>query len=673
MNANGGFARVGDDFVPKIGFGFHPSSLGLPEFLNQSLTFPSIGIDGMQGLGAGGATLYPTNNLSFGVDLTKVHGSHTISWGFTTVAISELETAINPVNFGFDRSMSNGPDPTTGIPDTGYGFSSFLLGTGGGNYNVTANGAYMKHWNGWYLQDDWKVTSKLVLNLGVRYDFQTAPTERFNRMAYFQRTVPNPLTGIVPSQYTDPNGVVRQLNIPGHLSYVGDPNRRGDYIPQYSNIAPRIGLGYRVTDKLVMRAGFGMFYSSALIMAGYQGLTLYGFSTETDMVGTVDGITPHDLMSNPFPNGLIQPVGKADGTMTQVGQSMNAFVEKRPTPYMEQWMWDAQYGLTSNDTIDLIYMGNHGVKLNNKRSIANQLTHENQALGNSLLQQVNNPFYGYITNSACGLDQPTITWGQLLRPYPEYCSITDRQQPGFSSWYDALEVNYNHRWSRGLQMSASFTWSKYLDNTTGIDQNVVPGNWTQLDTYDRMRDKSLDHNDMPKSLAISAIYELPVGRGRHFGSNMNKVADGVLGGWQFSTIGTFKDGFPLAIGANDNTGSLGGTQRPDCVGNPNIPNPTADMWLNTDAFAQPAPFTFGSCSRTMPNLRNMGTNNWDMNIHKVWTIREQLRIQFRAEAYNAFNRTYLTRIDQSFGSSTFGQAYEAGAPRSIQFGMKVNW
>ncbi|MFZ0591678.1 MAG: hypothetical protein WAM39_14525 [Bryobacteraceae bacterium] len=304
-----------------------------------------------------------------------------------------------------------------------------------------------------------------------------------------------------------------------------------------------------------------------------------------------------------------------------------------------------------------------------------QLPPQYLSLGNALLNQVPNPFYGYITSSACGLNNPTIPYGQLLRPYPEFCGVNNVQAIGASSWYDAVQFQFNHRWSHGLQFGASFTISKYLDTSIGNSVIGTFGDSNIRNYYDLAAEKGLDINDIPKSLVLNFVYELPFGSGKSFGANISRPLNAVLGGWQISGIATFKDGFPLSITAvNNNTGSFGGGQRPNLVGDPHLSNPTISEWFNTSAFAQPAAYTFGNVGKTMPNLRGPGLNNWDLGIQKWWTmLGEKLRLQFRAELFNAFNHPNFESPNTSFGSLGFGTITSALAPRDVQMAVKIYW
>jgi len=261
------------------------------------------------------------------------------------------------------------------------------------------------------------------------------------------------------------------LNLPGSLRYTAGGNSRGVYDPQYTNVAPRIGLTYAPTQRLVVRAAFGVFYSPVMEfglgpLGGSQGLSLNGFSQTTPYVGTVDGITPRDVLSNPFPAGLLLPPGKTLGDRTDLGLSINAVERDRPTPYVEQWTFGLQYQVESNTVLEAAYVGNHGVKLpfgaNFQR---NQLRPELLAMGNALLQPVSNPFFGLITSGP--LSGRTVPQGRLLRPYPQFDSIIAVQPPAGMSNYNAFTLSANRRFSHGLHFQVSFTASKYLTNTEG--------------------------------------------------------------------------------------------------------------------------------------------------------------------------------------------------------------
>jgi hypothetical protein len=461
------------------------------------------------------------------------------------------------------------------------------------------------------------------------------------------------------------------LNVPGNLQYVNS-GQRGIYNTVYTNFAPRIGLAYSPKSHFVFRAGYGIFYTPAIEFGDYQGLSLNGFSQTTPYIGTLNGVTPQNLLSNPFPTGLLAPAGETAGGATNLGQTINAVLRNRPSPYIQQWTANVQYQL-GNTVLQAAYIGNHGVKLLFGTSYElDSLPAAALALGNQLLQPVANPFYGKITTGA--LSGPTIAYGQLLRPFPEYTGVENVQPTSASSSYNALALSANHRFSNGIQFLVSYTWSKYLTNSEG------PEGWTNGNAqsvqnwYNNSLEKSVMVDDIPRSLVISYVYELPVGKGRAY-SPKSKIVDGAIGGWQVAGVSNFKDGFPLSIkNATNNTNSLGGNQRPNIVANPNLSNPTIYEWFNTAAFAQPAPFTYGTAPRALSYLRAQGTLNFDMTLQKYWGLwNETSKLQLRAEFYNLFNRTQFFAPATTFGTATFGVVPGALPARSIQFGLKLYW
>ncbi len=664
MSLNLGWGRWVEGRKPQ-GVPFDVTQVGLPAALNTYNppgAFPTVNLSGYQNLGSGSLNSTPREARTYAVDFTRSLGAHALAMGFMGINFYLNTYNSAQATFNFSPDFTQGPFPTAATTNTGNSVASFLLGTGdnsGSNIGYSAEAAYSKKNFGWYFNDDWKASKKLTLNLGVRYDIQTAPTDRFNRLSYFT-FAPNPISSQVPS-----------LNLPGNLQYVNN-NNRGVYNTNFTNFAPRVGLAYSPTSKLVVRAGYGIFYTPAMEFGDYQGLSLNGFSQTTPYVGTLDGVTPQSLLSNPFPTGLLAPVGEANGGATNVGQSINAVLRQRASPYVQQWTANLQYQL-GNTVLQAAYIGNHGVKLLfGSTTELNQLPTADLALGNQLLQPVKNPFYGIITSGA--LSGATIPYGQLLRPFPEYTGVEDVQTPEAFSTYNAMALSANHRFSNGLQFLISYTWSKYLtDNegpegwTNGNAQSVR--NWNNLSL-----EKSLMLDDIPRSLVASYVYELPVGTGRSYAPS-NKALNAVIGGWQVTGVSNFKDGFPLSItDATNNTNSFGGSQRPNVLGNPGLKNPSIYEYFNVNAFAQPAPFTFGNAPRTMGYLRAQGTLSTDLTLEKYWRLwNETSRLQLRAEFYNLFNRAQFYAPGSTFGTSTFGVVPGALPARSIQFGMKLYW
>jgi hypothetical protein len=671
MSAAAGVNRWVETRIEQ-GYPFPPSQLGLPSFFDtQSNQFPDFNISGTASLGGSSAQSHSiAQDQSASVDFTRVSGSHTIGFGYQYIFFVQNSQNANLGSFKFGPDFTQGPDPTTANTRTGYGFASFLLGTGnGGSFPLSANEALSEKYNAWYIQDEWKVLPKLTLTIGLRYDVQSAPTERYNRLSNFEFTGTNPIAPALAAA----NGGVAPVATPGYLSYLNSSNR-SLYDPSYLNFAPRISVAYSPTNKLVVRSGFGTFYVSNYPL---WSLPTQGFSQSTPYVGTVNGVVPVNTLSNPFPTGLILPAGSSGGGLTNVGQSITAVGRTRSSPYVEQWSFSTQYAFSANDIFELSYFGNHGLKLAFNDIQRNQLNPQYLSLGNALLAPVRNPFYGVISSSSCGLNQPTVPYGQLLRPYPQYCGVDDLQALGASSWYHAMTAQYNHRFSHGLQALASYTWSKYLDNSQGMQQWVSGPASSVTNWYNLAAQKSVDANDVPHSLVLSFVAELPFGKGKAVGSNWGRVANAVAGGWQLSGVTSFKSGLPLGMYAStNNTNSFGGGQRPNIIGDPSaVPAGTdrVNAWFNKAAFAQPAPFTFGNAPRFLSYPRGPGLQNIDLGLSKSFHLFERSTIQFRAESFNTINRANFYLPNTTFGDPSFGTVSQALPARDIQFGLKVLW
>jgi len=679
LSVNAGMNRWIEQSVTQ-GDKFKPSSLGLPSGLDTIAgQFPQIKIDSTSGLGPGainGQDSYavPRNLITYSADLTKTMGRHTLAFGYMGVVNQILGGHVYGTKFNFPTSSTAGPDPANITNGTGSGFASFLLGTpnlvptnpNDSSTGINALPATQKNYLGWYLQDYWKMVPKLTVNLGLRYEIQTAPTERHNKQQYFDFTATNPI------------GATAGINTPGALVFNGGGNRRGLYNTSYTNFGPRIGLAYQLSPKLVLRSGYGLFFIPSYTGSGPAD----GFTQTTTIVGSLGGFTPFSTLSNPLPNGILLPQGSALGALQDVGNTATAVNSSRRSNYLQQWTLGLQYAIRTNDLLDIAYVGNRGIKVSAGTYERNQLPTQDLSLRDALTDSVSNPFYGTIKSSGCRLDQPTIARGQLLRPFPQYCSVAEQEAAVGDSYYDALQMTYTHRFSAGFSVLASYTFSKFIDNVSGNNGWANSGPTSIRNYYDLAAEKSVDGSDIPHSLVVSYIYELPIGRGKKVASNISKPVDAVVGGWQVSGISTFKQGFPLSIAPNGNSsGSFGGNQRPNIVGDIHVKHQTIDQWFNPFAFVNPEPFTFGNAPRYISNLRAPGYQNWDLAIQKYWRFGDLARLQFRGEMYNAFNRANFYAPDQFLGdgipgvatNGRFGVITNAFPARDVQFAFKLYW
>jgi hypothetical protein len=365
--------------------------------------------------------------------------------------------------------------------------------------------------------------------------------------------------------------------------------------------------------------------------------------------------------------------------LTDVGFGLNPVVNNvRPSAYVQQWMTGAQYSLSNNDLIDISYVGNHGVHVLSQYLEWDEIPASDASLGNQLQSQVPNPFFGHITSSGCGLDLPTVAMGQLLRRFPEYCSVTEAPPAVGGSTYNALQATYTHRWHSGLDLNVSYTYSRFMDDVQGAAGWAFPGSGSSVrNSYNLAAEHSVDVTDTPHSLVVNYNYELPFGAGKLLGDHWSRPMNAVLGGWQWSGILTAKSGLPLSINpATNNTAGFGFNQRPNLVAgvNPVPQNQSITDWINPAAFAQPAAFTFGDAPRFLSNLRAPKFFNYDMGIGKWWGLGELRRLQFRVEMFNVFNHPDFFEPDTNLGDNkTFGTITSAYPARSVQFGGKFYW
>jgi Carboxypeptidase regulatory-like domain/TonB dependent receptor len=647
--------------------GFKPSSLGLPAFIDaNSAQFPVINPAGYVSEGplqGAGTARFPRSAESGSLDFVKVRGKHQLSFGYMGVAIDENGGRIAPTTFSFDNLFTAGPDPTAPTRNTGNPIASMMLGTpASGGTGVNVSNVSRTWLQGVYLQDDWKATQKVTLNVGLRWEVQRPMTDRYNRLATFNYNAINPISAAVGQNST------------GEIVFATSGNR-GQYDTSYKHFAPRIGFAYQVIPKLVMRGGYGVFFPNQYLNSPF----ITGYSSSTPYVASLNGgISPCAgcTLSNAFPSGPVPIVGNSLDGLTNVGFSTGAVARNRKTYYTQHWMYGIQYAPSAHDVIDITYVGNHTVHTVASSLNLNQLDPKYFSMGNGLLSLVPNPFFGHIASSGCSLDQPKIAQGQLLRPHPEFCDINETDDPAGGSLYNALDINYTHRVSQGLTLLASYTFSKFLDNVGGPETWAnASANFSEniRNVYNLAAEKSVDGTDIPHSFVLSYVYELPVGKGRKFGAGMNGIVNAILGDWQTAGILTLKDGFPLTITSSGNgLNYFGAGQHVDVIGDYHVAHPSRTAWFNTSAFAVAAPWSLGNAPRYFSDLRAPGYNNWDMSIQKYVSIRENVRAQFRLDMFNTFNHTNFYSPDTFMGPG-FGTITESWSPRLMQAALKIYW
>lgn len=669
-----GFNRMTNVRYP-VSNGYNLSQLGFPAtFASQvfPVSIPAFTISGFGGntnitnVVNSGVLIGDTGLILFGIDshdwqasMTKIIGRHTLKLGGLFCLFRQNAWQDGDTNgFTIGAGFTQGPNPTTATSTAGYSFASYLLGTAdSGSIADGAPLAMQLIYYGGYAQDDFKLTPKLTVNLGLRYEYQSSWTERHNRLTDFNFQAVPPLNA--PG-----------LNLHGALAFVGvNGNPRGQWNSLRDNIAPRLGFAYSLNPKTVLRGGGGMFYSPGFDSANWGSVS--GFGTTTTFVGSLNSITPYNLVSNPFPNGLLQPVGSSQGSATLLGQAVTFTDRNFKTPISGAWNFQVQRQLPRDVMFAVAYIGSRGWEEYSALQF-NQLPDSALSQGSALLSLVANPFYGQITTGA--LAQPTVSQAQLLRPFPQFQGVSTNYSTWASSTYNALQITAEKRLSHGISFNASYTWSKLMDNNTGAwDSITLPVGGYQ--DYNNLRaERAVSALDIPHRFVAGYTWELPFGAGRQFVKE--GWASKLVGGWQIEGITTFESGQTLGVAdATNNSNSQGGGQRPIWNGvNPAISNPAISKWFNTSVFSQPAAFTFGNTPRTFGSLHAMSMGNFDFSMIKNTQITERLGLQFRAEAFNLFNTPQFGPPATSYGAGTFGTVSSQLNPaRIIQLALKLQF
>jgi hypothetical protein len=677
--------------------------------------------------------------------LTMIRGKHTIQAGaqFELGLDNYFQTNIASGAFAFGGQWtSSSPSATDG---SGFGFADFLLGLAKnqgtfvnqteGAAQVPSQTAGKQVYRALYVDDTFRLTNKLTLNLGLRYELQGTWSERFNRLTYWDPAATN-------ATVTGCGGTVGST-CPGDAFLVGTGrNTSENNIPMDKKaFSPRLGFAYALDQKTVVRGGYGIFFIPNYVSFGLNPDNDVVNLATTPFTATQDGyITPYSTLNGTgcsFANGGTLPNGfacndtsgpfGAQGILLAPGRSnfpaqtpnLSSFVAANGSPgslapyynikygYVEQWNIDIQRQLPAGFFADVAYAGSHGVHLEQYTThidqipdsfIATAATQYNPALPNpnqnvTIAQTITNPMALTSPNPTIGA--PTITAGQLNRPYPQYL---DLQLAGYGccgSTYNSLQATVTRRFAGGGTLLVAYTNAKLLSNTDTLTSWLEgpTGGVGQVQDWNNLAgEKSLSSQDVSQRLVISYVLDLPFGHGRRYGSNFNGVADKAVSGWGIDGVTTFQRGFPLKITwagtpTSAESFNLGiANVRPDVVpgcdkfaGGGHVTN-----WFNTNCFAAPPQWGFGDETRTDPTLRTPGINNFDFSIFKRTPITERVGLEFRTEFFNLFNHPYFSPPGNGFnGTATgannngFGEITStvsggaASPERLVQFALKL--
>ena len=625
--------------------------------------------------GTGSIIIARQENLAFLPSLTLIRGRHTLKIGGDVRRLTHNYAQSNTPSgiFSFNSNFTaNDPFSPTG----GWGFASFLLGTGtGGGINTPGLVAGQMIYRAGYLNDQWQVNDRLTVNIGLRWERSGNFSERFDRMTVLALDSTNPLAAEAGLDLRGQLGLVAS-DLRGPRTALDDRN----------SFAPRLGIAYRLNDSTVIRTGYGVFWlPNDVAFAVAPNLDIVN-TILTPWVASLDGgVTPFRLLNNPAPDGVLLPPGRDTTFLNTLvgGLGIRSPVPNQPLGYMQQWNFNIQRQMADGTLIDLAYAGSKGTSLPVNAQTINQLPDEHLSLGTALNEQVPNPFHGTSIASG-GLSQPTVSRGQLLRPYPQFTDVSMAGPTNRSSTYHSFQAKIEKRFTGGASLLASYTASKLITDAgtltgwlDGLEGFSAQGWATGGNNNDLRSLKSLAAFDVSQRFVLSYVLDLPFGKGKPIGGNLSGAANAIVGGWGVNGVTTIQRGFPIGVTASQNlSNSFGGSQFPNNNGTSaelsGDPQTRLNKYFRTDVFSQPAAFTFGNSPRVLPDVRGPGIAQWDFAVFKRTQIGEQLGLEFRTEFFNLFNTPIFRHPGTALGTPQFGViSGTRGVPRLVQFGLRV--
>src|SRR5262252_4236646 len=614
---------------------------GIPSTAIFPNTLPTFAIAGYQQLGS------PTNTASdFNTSVSEVadslswiKGRHALKMGldWRWERLNVVQPPFPTGNFVFSNLFSDQP----GTANTGTPLASFLLGQVQ-TFSIDLQQSQIQErarFQEYFIQDEWRVSDRLTISPGLRYTLNFPSTEINGQTAVFN--------------------LQTQL-----LEYPGDNPVRP---LKKNNWGPRIGVVYRLTDKTVLSSGYGLIW---IEMAGIT--TPFTTPTfpfiQTVSQRTLDNFSPAFVLQSGPSVTPVSPTPTAG-----LGQGVFAVDSTLGSGYVQQWNASVQRELTANTSFEVAYVGSHIVHVGIPDSNVNQLTADQLALGPQLQQNVPNPYFGVIPRSS-SLGNPTIPRGQLLKPFPEYTTVSIYRNNVGTTFYQGLELSVRQRLSRGLQYSIAYTRSKLMDDASSVfDASILTGplaNFAVADSFNRTLERDYSNGDMPHVLAASVVWDLPMGSGRA------RQAHGALGAvvndWNLSAVVTLQSGMPVAVTQTTNNNAFAGfgTQRPNLVGDPTLPadQRTPGHWFNTAAFVPAGPFTLGTASRNP--VRGPSYRDVDVALARRIPIAGPRAIELRGEIFNLLNTPNFGAPNAVAGAANFGTVTSALDPRVAQLAVK---
>jgi hypothetical protein len=648
FNLRFGLTRWEDFAGNLIGRGYDPRQLGFPDSLVAQfkvLQFPRFDVGGSYGpLGTSRPGNFETDYAySLQPNLNLVRGSHVLKLGADVKRFDKNRIGLGVISgqYGFGRGFSQA-NPLRSDALSGNEFASFLLGYAeSGRVDENFHPAHRNYYYAGFLHDDWKVSSRLTLNLGFRYDYEAPLAERYNRMVRgFAFDQPSPL-----------QSQVRGLTLRGGLLYAGSSGEsRLAFNREFFRPQPRAGFAYRIGQDWVLRGGYGLFF-----LGQYEEGPGNGFSRPTPLIASNDGgLTPRVTLSNPFPEPLLRPVGNSLGLATDLGLGINAQYLDRKHPYSHQWSFGFQRALAGGWTVESSYSGNFTRRLPVTASVNSIPAEQLGRAASYYTERVPNPLAGLLPSNP-SKNGATIPRQDLLVPFPHFAAFNLTALSIGRQEYHGWQNRFTRRFSHGLTFQAAYTVSKTLEQVSFLNAQ----DFNLANPLESRLERRLLEWDAPQKLAVLFTYELPFWRGKAF-----------LGGWQVNGDLTFQSGFPLPF-PNAGPGAarsakLDGEQR------------TRERWFDTSVFPRTAqaPFTLRSFPTRFPDVRFPALKNLDLTMFKDFRLAEQVKLNFRAECYNLTNTPWFPRLDTTsvtaanFGSLNLAQT---NTVRRFILAMRLLW
>lgn len=619
------------------GLGSDPAQLfglrGVP-----SGAFPQITVAGMSTLGSGTheRVQSPIRQQQFVNSWTWVRGSHIVKFGGEvrrSTNIDILNTSISG-QFGFQTQ----PTALEGTANTGLAMASLLVGFPN-SLTIRATDPLDRYscYLAGYVQDDWKITRSLTLNLGVRWETDTPMIDRNHRMNGFDPSALNPVSGT--------RGVVRFAGVDG---WPTEP-----YGADWNNFGPRVGFAWKVlgSERTVLRGGFGIAYAHPFDH-GVPNANSLGFEKSAGLSTPDNGVTAPFLLRNGVPALTLggNPLTPAYGAVA-AGKSpttnVNFFERNRATGYSQQFSFSLQRELHGGVAVDVGYIGNLSRKLSLAAMQINQIPPQ-------LIDAI----------------RPAGVFRQGFRPFPQFNNVAIQNPTLGVTDYHAGTLKAQKRFARGLSFHAAYTWAKNLSNID--DTSDLIGDSQQFsDYYNQRANKGPSGLDIHHRFTCNALFELPFGKGRRWAPA--GPLSRVIGGWAIGAVGEMQSAGPFTVTTQTNTTNVfsSGGQRANVSRNPNLPNDqkSIDRWFDTSAFTLPDAFTFGNAGRGI--VRADGRTNFDFSLVKNFDFGESKFVQFRGEVFNVFNHADFGVPGRALGASGFGIISDATDARVLQFGLRV--